>query len=219
MINIDDLDIKKKRTLEYFLSAVKKIIDEEGFESVTIRKVAEIAGYNSATLYSYFDNLDHLLYWASMTHLDEYIENIPKYIDGLEDPCEIYLAIWYCYADYCYKNPDIYYYLFFSPLNKRNETWARAYYKIFPIKNMDFPEQVDTMLNASNINRRSYSLIKPCVEEGYLTEQSARDIDTLIIAIFSYKLNLVRNNIISREQGLEDTFYYIDKIFNKFKNR
>lgn len=46
----------------YFIDAANQIIENEGIESVTIRKVADIAGYNSATLYNYFNDLNHLLF-------------------------------------------------------------------------------------------------------------------------------------------------------------
>lgn len=39
---------------KYFVDATAEIIEEEGVENVTIRKVADRAGYNSATIYNYF---------------------------------------------------------------------------------------------------------------------------------------------------------------------
>ena len=66
--------IQKKRIIKYFIDAVKQIQEEEGLQAVTIRKVADIAGYNSATLYNYFENLDHLLLFASMDYFQEYVD-------------------------------------------------------------------------------------------------------------------------------------------------
>ncbi len=48
--------------MTYFIDATNEIIENEGIESVTIRKVANLAGYNSATIYNYFENLDHLIF-------------------------------------------------------------------------------------------------------------------------------------------------------------
>lgn len=55
--------LQKKRMMHYFIDAAVQIIDEEGIDGVSIRKVADIAGYNSATLYNYFDDLPHLVSW------------------------------------------------------------------------------------------------------------------------------------------------------------
>ncbi|MDX5609295.1 TetR/AcrR family transcriptional regulator, partial [Clostridioides difficile] len=44
----------------YFIEAAQNIMENEGIENITLRKVADMAGYNSSTLYKYFKNLDHL---------------------------------------------------------------------------------------------------------------------------------------------------------------
>lgn len=208
--------IKKKRNIKYFIDAAKTIIENEGHENITIRNVADHAGYNSASIYSYFDNLDHLKYWTSMTYLEDYIEDIPQYIENLDNPCDIYIAVWDCYADYCYKNKDIYYYLFFSPLNDKKEDWAKSYYQMFPLKVENMPEQIERMLTTSDINKRSYYLIEPCIKFGTITKEQAKDIDTLVISVFDYFLNRAKNGSISRDEGLKETKYYIRKIFNQF---
>ena len=73
MESLDKKYIQKVRMVKYFVDATIEIIEKEGYEAVTIRKVADIAGYNSATLYNYFDNLEHLLFFASMRYLQDYI--------------------------------------------------------------------------------------------------------------------------------------------------
>ena len=52
--------------MSFFVEAVQKIIEEEGIDAVTIRKVSKLAGYNPATLYNYFDNIDYLVGFASI---------------------------------------------------------------------------------------------------------------------------------------------------------
>ena len=51
---------KRKRIMSYFINATIELMEKEGIENLTIRKVAEQAKYNSATLYHYFSNLDEL---------------------------------------------------------------------------------------------------------------------------------------------------------------
>ena len=100
---------QRARITNYFLEAAIKIIEEEGVEAVTIRKVADIAGFNSATLYNYFDDLQHLLFFASMTYLQEYIDGLPSYIKHVENSEDLYLKIWNCFIDYSFLRPNIYY--------------------------------------------------------------------------------------------------------------
>ena len=44
-----------------FIRCTREIIDLEGIQQVSIRKVAQTAGLNSATLYLYFDDADELI--------------------------------------------------------------------------------------------------------------------------------------------------------------
>ena len=46
------MDIKRKRIMIYFIEATQKLIRTEGMDSLSIRKIANTAGYNSATLYN-----------------------------------------------------------------------------------------------------------------------------------------------------------------------
>ncbi len=50
-------ELKRKRIMNFFLDAAEKIIKKDGFDSLSIRNVSDEAGYNSATLYNYFENL------------------------------------------------------------------------------------------------------------------------------------------------------------------
>ena len=42
-------ELKKKRMLTYFIKATQDIMSKEGITGVTLRKVADGAGYNIAT--------------------------------------------------------------------------------------------------------------------------------------------------------------------------
>lgn len=73
-------ELKKQRMYTYFIDAALSIIEENDINNVTIRAVADRAGYNSATLYNYFDNLDHLKYFAVLSYLNNYTESIDYHI-------------------------------------------------------------------------------------------------------------------------------------------
>lgn len=61
-------ELKKKRMLTYFIKAAQDIMNKEGIAGVTLRKVADGAGYNNATLYNYFEDLDHVILFASLKY-------------------------------------------------------------------------------------------------------------------------------------------------------
>ncbi len=43
------------------LNCAKSIVENEGFEAISIRKVAKLAGYTEGSVYNYFDNKDDLI--------------------------------------------------------------------------------------------------------------------------------------------------------------
>ena len=56
----DRKQMYRQQTMGYFINAALEIIEEEGIDSLSIRKTAEKAGYNSATLYHYFSTPSHI---------------------------------------------------------------------------------------------------------------------------------------------------------------
>src|SRR6056297_440439 len=107
MIDINNKDIKKKRILKYFIQATKEVIEEKGIENVTIRNVAKRAGYNSATIYNYFDNYKQLIFFASLDFLSNYIKAMPDYITEGEDEVERFILMWECFCKYSFETPQI----------------------------------------------------------------------------------------------------------------
>ncbi|UZN00738.1 TetR/AcrR family transcriptional regulator [Lysinibacillus sp. MHQ-1] len=93
---------------KYFVDATAEIIEEEGLENVTIRKVADKAGYNSATIYNYFSEISHLLFFASMRCMQDYTNEVARYIERGKDPIDKYLLAWECFCQYSFKQPQIF---------------------------------------------------------------------------------------------------------------
>ena len=57
----DKKSLKSRRVCSYFVEAAKEIILDEGVESVTVRKVADRAGYAFSTIYKHYRDLEALL--------------------------------------------------------------------------------------------------------------------------------------------------------------
>ena len=108
-----NLNIKQKRVMTYFIEATKELISTEGFSNLTIRKIATAAGYNSATLYNYFQDLDDLLLFSSVSFLREYINTLNEKILPSMTALERYRTIYETFNQYSLKRPEIYYNLFF----------------------------------------------------------------------------------------------------------
>jgi AcrR family transcriptional regulator len=55
-------EIQEKRMKDYFIQATKDILRSEGIKSVSVRNIADQAGYSYATLYNYFKDVNDLVF-------------------------------------------------------------------------------------------------------------------------------------------------------------
>mgnify|MGYP002233559202 len=109
----DRKQMYRQQTMGYFINAALEIIEEEGIDSLSIRKTAEKAGYNSATLYHYFSDFEELRIFSAMKYLDQYAKDLPAYLEPVTRPLERYLKIWECFCLHSFSHPDIFWLLFF----------------------------------------------------------------------------------------------------------
>ncbi|MCF8242604.1 MAG: TetR/AcrR family transcriptional regulator [Melioribacteraceae bacterium] len=55
-------EIQEIRMKEYFIDAAREILKGEGLKSISVRNIAERAGYSYATLYNYFNDVKDLIF-------------------------------------------------------------------------------------------------------------------------------------------------------------
>ncbi|MFZ5967247.1 MAG: TetR/AcrR family transcriptional regulator [Bacillota bacterium] len=117
----DKKNLKRQRIKMYFLEAAKEIIMNEGVENVSVRKVADIAGYSYATIYNYFADLNDLLWDVKSVMINELVEVIQKRmhpvsydIDGIKRLFRIYVA-------YYFENPNVFKFFYFHQVSKPNK--------------------------------------------------------------------------------------------------
>ena len=208
--------VQKKRMIEYFIDAARQIIEKESIQNITIRRVGELAGYNSATIYKYFDDLNHLKFFAAMTYLYDYIEEIPKYIKDAKDSKEIYFRVWDCYIENSFKIPNIYQALFLAELKKDMELYVEQYYNIFPLDVEKFPIFIQDMLLSNSLNTRSKVLMDICVKDGLITEEEGSMVDDIVISLYESYLGRVYKKLISENEAKNILEKYMREIFNRF---
>lgn len=194
MININKNDKKKKKMLKKFINATTDIIKNEGIDRVTIRKVADIAGFNSATIYNYFDNCKQLIFFASINFISDYVVEMPSYIENSDNPVERLIKMWEYFSLHSFKNPKIYYAIFSENLGDKSENLIKNYYKLFPEELDNAPNNLLPMLLESDLSKRAKIAIQPCIEKGYLNEKEAKLVDEGIRLTYHGMLTLIINN-------------------------
>lgn len=100
--------LKNQRVRSYFVQAAKRIILDEGVENVSVRKVADMAGYTFSTIYNYFNNLNELLQDVKTDMIHDLIEHMkktqPQKVFDLDDIKKQNRL----YVEYFINNPNVF---------------------------------------------------------------------------------------------------------------
>lgn len=209
-------EIQRKRMMMYFIDAADDLIAEGGIQEISLRKVARNAGYNSATLYNYFENLDHLIFYAAMKHIKDYALALESYVEKGKGAMYRFLRVWECFCDYAYDKPEIYNAIFFPKLEKHMEHYVREYYKFFPEEMSSRDSTISTMLLKRDISDRAMTLVEDCVNEGYISRDDAEKVNDMTLLIFEGILKRVLNNKISYNNARNNTMDYFKIIIEGF---
>jgi AcrR family transcriptional regulator len=110
----DKSNIKKQRIKTYFVDATSEIIRNEGVEKVSVRRVAETAGYSYATIYNYFTDLEDLLQEVKVIMVNELIENLQKKTEKYPNDLVGLKKMFRTYMEYFYENPNVFRFFFFA---------------------------------------------------------------------------------------------------------
>ena len=214
---MDKLNIKKRRVMMYFIEATQELILNEGIENLSIKKIADTAGYNTATIYNYFEDLEELILYSSIDYLKIYLKDLKSEIKSNMKAIEMYETIYKVFVHHSFEKPEIFHTLFFGKYSYKLEKIIKKYYEIFPDDITGQTDITKSVLVEGNIHNRDLPVIKQMIKEGSILEEEAPYIMEAIVRIHqSYLENILQQ----REKiSLEEHKIKFFKIFNFFLKR
>ncbi len=177
--------MKPLRKIRY-IEITSEILQQEGIESVTIRKVAERAGCTSAVLYKHFENKEHLIMLASVRFLEPYIIEFIK-LSAREDlsSIQIDLLLWKCFIDEAFRNKPYYELMFFSDHRDMLEDCVYEYYQMFPEVQRRFDGFSASIIFSNNLQERELLRLRRAAHAGVLSLEDAALLSRLTVAVFN----------------------------------
>lgn len=207
-------EIQTARMWRYFLDAAAEIIEEKGFQKLTIREIADRAGFTSSTVYNYFQDLSHLKFFAVMRYTNDYVKELPAYMEKGSNTVETWLYSWECFCKHSFAKPEIYSLLFIENLGSIPEELLQHYYKIFAHDLVDLPESIRSIIVEHHISTRGNLFIQQAVEEGFLEENDVEFLaDTTMhiwTGVLTNTLNLRKK--VTKQEATELTMRYIHRV-------
>lgn len=153
---------EERRTIvATFIQAAQNIIDTDGLESVSIRRVSSEAGYSSATLYLYFSDASELTLMACVTYLEQYAHELGPIIEGTTDHHEVYVRAWEVFCRHAFKKPQVFYHLFFSEHAASLDDMVKEYYSIYPMMLESATGSTCSLLLMGDLRSRTLKVLAP----------------------------------------------------------
>lgn len=175
---------ERVKMVSMFVRQTRAIIDSEGIDQVTIRKVAKLCGYNSATLYHYFENLDELITLSCMSYLEEYCRAWAKELKTPRSAYDTYLFTWELYGRYAFKYPQVFNRLFFYMHTKPLRESIEDYYEVFPDQLENISGAINDMLRGGSLVERDFPVLNPLADAGLIRHEDVQLISELAVCHF-----------------------------------
>lgn len=177
------LSIKRKRMMIYFIEATQKLLHEDGLEEISIRKIATEAGYNSATIYNYFQDLDHLILFGSVCYLRDYLIFLSQTLKPEMSSIDRFRTIYRCFNEFAFRNPEIFHNMFFGRHSHMMEDVLQIYYtQLFPNELDGIPTSMRRMMFSGNMRERDSVTMYEMVKDGFVAPEKVDSTLDIIVA-------------------------------------
>ncbi len=114
---MDKKTIQEQRMKGYFIEAAGRVVREDGVSNLTVKKVADLAGYAPGTLYNYFTDLNDLLFHCAVDFLDECRDYVLKQAENNKGIKARLISLTHAYCEYFIENPNIFKLVFLEDIN------------------------------------------------------------------------------------------------------
>lgn len=158
----------KTNKKQQFINCAYEILQTEGISHLSIRRLAKEIGCTSTVLYSYFDNIEHLITIASVRYLEGYIADFKRITNEIRDPLELNIELWERFVTYALENVDIFELLFFGKYKENLVDIIYEYYEIFSQEFEDMDGLIVSVMFNGDIRERDYIMYRRAASLGYL---------------------------------------------------
>jgi len=90
------------------LAAAREIASSEGWQAVTIRKIAALIEYSPPVIYEYFGSKEEILLEVMRTGYAEQLRAVEAAAEAADGPEEALLAMGHAWLDSAFRSPDLY---------------------------------------------------------------------------------------------------------------
>lgn len=196
-------DIQKRENLIHFIKVTQQIIEEEGIQKVSIRKIAALSGFHNSTIYLYFSDLDELVMLASIMRFQQYSAALERQSEKQADAYDNFFNIWECFCESAFQYACVFNNFFFGKYSDNLPRFLNIYYDLFPNEKNKYTKDIEAMYFGKNYTERCMKILLPLVDDKRtcVTAENVEIINDLTVSYCQYLLGQkCANDTISSEK-------------------
>jgi AcrR family transcriptional regulator len=195
-----------------------EILQTEGIENITIRHIGTRAGCTSAAIYKHFEDLDHLLTFASIRTLQNYFEEFKEIINRDMNMLDLNLELWERFAYYAFRDVDIFELLFWGKYNGWLGDMIYEYYLLFKDEMKDFDGLTASVLFNDNLKDREETMLRRAAATGCLSCENIAMLSDLVVCLFHGMLLDYKNTYKEEgKEGAEKFMRTLRSVYDKYR--
>ncbi len=185
----NDKELLKQQNRIRFIHAAQELIENGDLERVSIRRIAEKAGFHNSTIYLYFEDVDQLILLSSLKYFNEYSKALSELSTKDLTPLETFIKIWDFFAQTVFRKPKIFYNFFFGKHSENLTRIMKQYYELFPEEQEEYSPEIEDMYYGQNIRERCLKVLELLIgTDTRVNEETIGLINDINVSYFKYLL-------------------------------
>ena len=185
----NDKELLKQQNRIRFIQAAQELIENEDLEKVSIRRIAEKAGFHNSTIYLYFEDVDQLILLSSLKYFNEYSKALSELSTKDLTPLETFIKIWNFFVQTVFRKPKIFYNFFFGKHSENLTRIMKQYYELFPEEQDEYSPEIEDMYYGQNIHERCLRVLELLIgTDTRVNEETIGLINDINVSYFKYLL-------------------------------
>ena len=185
----NDKELLKQQNRIRFIQAAQELIENEDLEKVSIRRIAEKAGFHNSTIYLYFEDVDQLILLSSLKYFNVYSKALSELSTKDLTPLETFIKIWNFFVQTVFRKPKIFYNFFFGKHSENLTRIMKQYYELFPEEQEEYSPEIEDMYYGQNIHERCLRVLELLIgTDTRVNEETIGLINDINVSYFKYLL-------------------------------
>lgn len=206
---------KKNEIKKSYIDCAAQMIRNGGPASVTIRALGNKLGYNSATLYNYFESLDELMTYVAFKFRREYLLELQKMITRDMSAKQQYIKLYEIYCEYSFTYPHIFLTMYFGPYSKNLKSIFDNYYTLYPEEYVGQADVVHALISQADTFKGDQKALTYLAEEGIVKFEEIEFLAAMIVRTHaSYMYEIMHNPsmsiILARKEFMEQLLHILN---------